>query len=165
MNNVFDDRKDDYYLRIAEVVASRATCSRRNVGCVLVDSIGRIIATGYNGTPRGYPNCTAATPCPGSSCASGEGLDQCEAVHAEQNALMQCPDVENIFTCYTTTSPCVHCVKMLLNTGTMRIVFRELYPQPESEKMWMRQNRLLSTGRRRSWIHLDHLDMILRKKP
>jgi len=132
---------DTYFLRIAEIVASRATCCRRAVGCVLVDHRMRVLATGYNGRPRGWPHCIEA-PCAGAAAPSGEALDACEAIHAEQNALLQCPDVDAIDTCYVTTPPCIHCVKLLLNTGCRRIVCAGDYPHAErSRELWERDGR------------------------
>lgn len=127
--------RDETFLRIAEVLAERSTCKRRAVGCVLTDEYGIIMATGYNGTPRGYEHCIRR-PCEGAMLLSGSGLDLCMATHAEQNALVQCPDVSRIHTCYCTASPCIGCVKMLLNTGCRRVVFREQYPHPDARKLW-----------------------------
>jgi dCMP deaminase len=97
-----------------------------------VNAQGHILATGYNGPPRGFSHCTHESPCAGAVLPSGSGLDACEAVHAEQNALLQCRDVELIETCYVTVSPCVTCVKLLLNTACKRIIFTELYPHAEA---------------------------------
>jgi len=77
--------QDEYFLKMAELVSTRATCARRKVGCVLVNSRKHILATGYNGVASGMPHCIDE-PCPGANYPSGEGLDKCEAIHAEQNA-------------------------------------------------------------------------------
>lgn len=114
------------FLEIADVLARRSTCIRRGVGAVLVDKYHHIIGTGYNGVPRGIDHCISK-PCGGHNHPSGEGLEDCLAIHAEQNALMQCPDVMEIDTLYVTTSPCMHCIKMLLNTNCRVIVFRDEY--------------------------------------
>lgn len=124
------------FIKVAEVIAERGTCARRKVGCVLTDVKGRIIATGYNGPARGLAHCTD-TPCQGANCPSGQGLDKCEAIHAEQNALMQCSNVDQIHACYVTVSPCIHCVKMLMNTGCKLIVFSEEYAHSkEVKELW-----------------------------
>lgn len=128
---------DYYFLRIAQITSTRGTCGRRQVGCVLVDSSRRVLATGYNGSPRGFPHCSRESPCPGLRCAPGTGLEKCIAIHAEQNALLQCRDVDAIHTCYSTASPCIHCTKLLLNTSTTRIVFLEEYPHPEARELWL----------------------------
>lgn len=128
--------RDSYFLEIAQVVSKRATCGRRRVGCVLVNSRNHIIATGYNGVPRNFPHCNDH-PCPGRHCASGTGLDACIATHAEANALLQCGDVDTIDTCYVTASPCTHCTKLLLNTTCRRIVYLEEYPHTTSKELWL----------------------------
>ena len=130
--------KDTWCLRLAALTAERATCARRAVGCVLINSLGHVLATGYNGPPRGFQHCTTDSPCGGAALPSGTGLEFCEAVHAEQNALLQCKDVEFIDTCYVTTAPCVTCVKLLLNTGCRRIVFHDAYPHmAASYELWV----------------------------
>lgn len=134
------ESKEVYFMRIAQVVATRGTCGRRRVGCVLVSHLGHILATGYNGVPRGFPHCTEI-PCEGAKFGSGDALDKCLATHAEQNALLQCPDVERIHTCFSTTSPCIHCVKLLLNTSCIRIIFLEEYPHPDAKILWQKAGR------------------------
>jgi len=137
--------KDVYFLKMAQLVATRSTCARRSVGCVLVDSIGRVLATGYNGRPRGFQHCNEHSPCAGATLPSGTGLDTCEAIHAETNALLQCSNVDRVETCYVTCSPCVSCVKLLLNTSCRRIVFAERYAHDEvARELWERLNRVES---------------------
>lgn len=136
--------KHAYFLEIATTVAKRSTCARRQVGCVLVDSYDQIIATGYNGVAKGLPHCTDS-PCPGASMPSGTGLNVCTALHAECNSLIQCRCINDIVTCYCTASPCVNCIRMLLNTPCRTIVFLEEYPHPESKELWESQGR--------KWIH------------
>ena len=129
--------KDAWSLSLAALVAERATCARRKVGCVLTNELGQVLATGYNGPPRGFQHCTQESPCQGASSPSGTGLELCEAVHAEQNALLQCRDVELIHTCYVTTAPCMTCTKLLLNTGCKIIRFSDDYPHAEaSRELW-----------------------------
>lgn len=135
----------EYFLRMAELVALRGTCARRRVGCVLVNRHNHVLATGYNGVPQGQPHCIDM-PCPGAAHPSGQGLSDCRAVHAEQNALLQCHDVQAILTVYCTASPCITCMRMLANTGVRSIVFRELYPHPEAEEL----ARTAHIG----WIHV-----------
>lgn len=129
--------RTELYLNIASAIAQRATCARRRVGCVLVDVRGRILSTGYNGVPSGWPHCIDS-PCSGAKLPSGTGLDKCEAIHAEQNALLNCPDVNEIHTAYVTDSPCVHCVKLLLNTSCTYIYFLREYPHAEAKALWER---------------------------
>lgn len=127
--------RDETMLQLAETIAKRSTCGRRQVGCVLVDEHGRVLSMGHNGVPRGWQHCTES-PCKGVGLASGSGLDQCVAVHAEQNALLFCSDVMKIQTVYVTASPCISCIKMLMNTSAFRIVFREQYPHDEARELW-----------------------------
>lgn len=122
--------KHQSYLQIADTVKARATCPRRQVGCVLVDKHFHILATGYNGTAKGVAHCTDV-PCEGANAPSGTGLDKCEAIHAEQNALLQCRDVMDIQYAYCTTLPCVHCMKLLMNTSVEAIYFDQPYPNAE----------------------------------
>lgn len=126
MDEIVRPGEDAYFLEIARVVATRSTCPRRSVGCVLVDKNKHILATGYNGVPRGMPHCIDE-PCDGATANSGEHLNKCLSIHAEQNALIQCPDTEAIKTAYVTCSPCMHCVKMLANTSIEHLVFSEMY--------------------------------------
>ena len=132
--------RDDIGLMVALVWAQRGTCARRKVGCLLVDKDHRTLSTGYNGAASGASHCIDA-PCAGAFKSSGTGLDLCEAIHAEANALLYCPDIRLIDTCYTTTSPCVSCVKLLLGTGCQRIVFIERYPHLAAEEWWLRAGR------------------------
>ena len=131
-----------YMMNLAEEVAKRATCDRRSVGCVLADSKGRVLATGYNGVPSGWPHCSEGNYCPGRFAESGSRLDECDAIHAEQNALLQCKDIDGIHTAYCTASPCVTCTKLLINTGCQRIVFLEEYPQPRAQELWKTAGRI-----------------------
>lgn len=126
--------RDDYFIQMAKLVAQRATCARRAVGCVLINSQGHVIATGYNGVCRGADHCIDK-PCPGANAPSGEGLHLCQAIHAEQNALMQCRNINEIHTAYVTASPCIHCVRLLANTSVKRIIFAEEYPHAESQRV------------------------------
>ena len=79
--------KDEYYLDIAIAVSKRSTCLRRHYGCVIVkDDV--IVATGYNGSPRGEVNCCDCGVCQRADAERYSGYEQCPAVHAEQNALL-----------------------------------------------------------------------------
>lgn len=79
--------------------------------------------------------------CSGAESLSGTNLDGCEAIHAEQNALLQCPDVYEIDTAYVTASPCMTCTKLLLNTNCRRIVFLEEYPHVSARALWENAGR------------------------
>lgn len=143
---------DQWALALAAVTAQRSTCLRRQVGCVLLDRHHRVIATGYNGVARGQVHCNEAegarypNACPGAFSPSGTNLDGCHAIHAEANALLQVHDPFDVQTCYCTASPCISCVKLLLNTGARRLVFLETYPHPEAQELWEADSDRL-------WVH------------
>lgn len=123
-------------MRMASLVSTRSACVSRQVGCVLTNGRNHVLATGYNGPASGLPHCT--------SChrASGKDLDRCPATHAEQNALLQCHDVHEIETAYITASPCVHCIKLLLNTSCRQIVFLDEYPGSDwCRDLWIKCGR------------------------
>jgi dCMP deaminase len=148
--------KDQLFSDMARLVATRSTCFRRAVGCVLVNGRGHVLSTGYNGVAAGQPHCSEGSNddgvvgrlvyknlCGGAKAKSGQGLDLCEAIHAEQNALLQCRDVYQIDTVYVTTSPCMTCVKLLLNTSCHRIVYIEEYTQGDSPmRLWTATGRV-----------------------
>lgn len=140
--------RDEVYLVMALVIAARGTCARRKVGCVFVDADGFVLSMGYNGVASGRTHCTDV-PCPGAHHASGQGLDTCEAIHAEQNAILRLPDPRRLHTAYVTVSPCVSCVKLLLGTSCQRIVFAEQYPHSDAEAWWR------SAGR--EWVAMPEL--------
>jgi dCMP deaminase len=119
---------DKYFLNIAEVVAQRGTCVRRKVGCVLVDSNNHIVATGYNGVAKKFPHCIDQ-PCEGADYPSGEGLDKCEAIHAELNAFLQLRSDDTSLSMYTTTTPCRECTKVICNSHVKRVVSISQYSQ------------------------------------
>lgn len=153
-------------MAMAVVTAQRATCARRSVGAVFLNERGHVIATGYNGVAAGQPHCNEVVElgadyydwgsgvkaptrmvkimphaCSGACAPSGTNLDGCEAIHAEQNALLQCRDVYSIDTAYVTASPCMTCTKLLLNTGCRSIVFLEDYPHSAAKDLWERSGR------------------------
>ena len=137
---------DEIAMEIAYVWSKRSTCLRRSVGCVLLDAKGRILSTGYNGVARGLPHCNESlvvgvypNACSGSGSASGTNLDGCQAIHAEQNALIACWDPDAIEAAICTTAPCLTCVKMLAQTGCQRIVYSEEYPHTEAQTYWVKQ--------------------------
>ncbi len=124
---------DTYFLRIAQLVATRATCLRRTVGAVIVRD-KRILATGYNGAPNGVPHCFEL---PGGCLReamhipSGQRQELCRGLHAEQNAILQASAFGVSLKgseIYVTHQPCVTCAKMLINAGITRVVFIGSYP-------------------------------------
>ena len=122
---------DEYFMSIAELVAERSTCLRRQVGAVLVKN-RRILATGYNGAPGGVVHCAEVGCLRGKmGIASGERHELCRGVHAEQNALIQAATFGvsvSGATIYTTHQPCFICTKMLINAKIEKIVYKKEYP-------------------------------------
>ncbi len=129
---------DEYFMQIAELVSSRSTCLRRQVGAILVKD-RRIIATGYNGAPTRVSHC-AEVGCLRQQLAipSGERHEICRGIHAEQNGIIQAA-LHGVSTqgavLYCTPQPCVQCAKMLINAGVERIVFRGGYPDPLAREL------------------------------
>ena len=119
---------DAYYLAMLKLVAMRSTCARRAVGAIIVDEKNRVLSTGYNGVPSGFPHCTE-TPCAGALDESGD-TRRCMAVHAEQNALLQCSRLDLAHTMFVSCSPCVICAKMIANTSIKRVMCLEVYADP-----------------------------------
>jgi dCMP deaminase len=128
-----------YFLTITRNVAERSTCTRAKVGAVIVRD-KNILATGYNGAPAGMPHCldvgcliyTSRTP-------SGENEENCfRTIHAEINAIAQAAkngasirDAD----IYITHTPCIHCVKVLINTGIRRIFYEREYKRATIEEL------------------------------
>lgn len=129
---------DQYFMEITNLVSRRSTCLRRQVGAVLVKD-RQILATGYNGPPRGLPHCDEV------GCLrelkgipSGERHELCRGLHAEQNAIIQAANHGVAIggaTLYSTTHPCVICTKMIVNAGIQRVVYREGYADELSREM------------------------------
>lgn len=140
-----------YFMGIAYAVAARADCTRRQVGCVIVDQDNRIIATGYNGSPPGEPGCLTdgacprgkhfpngrpgidppvvcycghAWPCP-QYAAPGSSYDTgagaCTSLHAEQNALLFARASVKGCTMYVTAVPCDGCRRMITGAGITEV--------------------------------------------
>lgn len=122
---------DEYFLRIARIVALRSNCVKRKVAAIIVRD-RRIISTGYNGTPRGVANCNQGG-CPrcNGMAASGTRLDECLCSHGEENAIVQAAyhgiSIKDSVL-YTTLSPCLQCTKMIINAGIREVVFNGHYP-------------------------------------
>ena len=118
---------EDYFLQLADLVASRSTCLRRQVGAVLVRD-ERIIATGYNGAPRGIQHSLEAG-CLREKMGipSGERYELCRGVHAEQNAIINAA-YYGVSTkgavLYCTNQPCLICARMIINAGIIKVVHR-----------------------------------------
>jgi len=144
-------------LDIAAILAKRGTCARRQVGCVLTDSNGCIISGGYNGVPAGALHCTDE-PCEGAKNTSGSNtsLYTCEAIHAEQNALMRV-DKDKVWSCYVTCSPCIQCVKLLITVDCIEIIFSEKSSHhDEAKAYWEKYNENVVYGLNPTWRHVPN---------
>ena len=122
---------DAYFMTIAQEVATRSNCLKRKVAALLVKD-GRIISTGYNGTPRHTKNCyQGGCPRCNSVGPSGQGLAECYCSHGEENAIVQAAYhgiAIKDSTLYTTFSPCLLCTKMIINAGVVEVVYNQDYP-------------------------------------
>lgn len=125
----------EYFMSLALLAASRSTCLRRQVGALAV--LGkRVLATGYNGPPSGISHCGESAedrPCLRTALdiPSGERLDLCHAVHAEQNVMIQAARYGIALAgcdIYCTHMPCFTCAKMLVNMGVVAIYYMHAYP-------------------------------------
>jgi dCMP deaminase len=126
---------DNYFIEIAKVVSSRATCLRRKYGAVIVkDRV--IVSTGYNGSPRGIANCIDTGKCTRQelNIPSGERYELCEAVHAEQNAIINAPPERRIGAAiyiagfeedrsFANGKPCKLCERMIRNAQILEIIY------------------------------------------
>ena len=130
---------DEYFMQMAELTAQRSTCLRRQVGAIIVKE-KHIIATGYNGAPKGLPHCEELGGCLREKLEipSGERHELCRALHAEQNAIIQAATLGQSIegaTIYITHQPCIICAKMIISAGISRIVIRRGYPDEMSRGM------------------------------
>ena len=130
---------DEYFMQMAELTAQRSTCLRRQVGAIIVKE-KHIIATGYNGAPKGLPHCEELGGCLREKLEipSGERHELCRALHAEQNAIIQAATLGQSIegaTIYITHQPCIICAKMIINAGISRSVIRRGYPDEMSRGM------------------------------
>ena len=126
--------KDEYYLDIARAVAKRSTCLRRQYGAVIVKN-DEIVATGYNGAPRGVTDCLTTGECwrEKHRVPHGERYEACISVHAEQNAIISAARSEMIGAKMYLAgfgsgieigdpAPCVLCARMIVNAGIDEVV-------------------------------------------
>ncbi|MEA2104374.1 MAG: cytidine/deoxycytidylate deaminase family protein [Candidatus Cloacimonadota bacterium] len=137
---------NEYFMKIAQLVSTRSTCLRRKVGAVIVRD-NQILATGYNGAPKGVPHC-AETGCLREKLhiPSGERHEICRGVHAEQNAIIQAAvngvSIRNA-TIYCTHQPCSICAKMIINAEIEAIVIGEEYPDALAREMISNTNIMM----------------------
>lgn len=137
---------DEYFMSIAQVVASRSNCVKRKVAALIVKD-RRIVSTGYNGTPRGTKNCNEGG-CPrcNSLAASGTSLEECFCSHGEENAITQAAYHGTSLkgsTLYSTFSPCLLCTKMIINAGITEVVYNHEYPLSETSVALLKEAGVL----------------------
>ncbi|HEY7416365.1 MAG TPA: dCMP deaminase family protein [Ktedonobacteraceae bacterium] len=130
-----------YYMTIAESVATRSSCIRRQVGAILVAD-HHIVSTGYNGTPSRTKNCNEGG-CPrcSSTTPSLDGYERCLCVHAEQNTIALAARhgaVTNATTMYVTLRPCLSCLKIAIQAGIQQIVYKSTFDYEASESDYHR---------------------------
>ncbi|MEM2083473.1 MAG: cytidine/deoxycytidylate deaminase family protein [Nitrososphaerota archaeon] len=134
---------DEYFMEMAKLISKRSTCLRRKVGALLVKD-KRVLATGYNGAPKGLPHCSEV------GCMrekldvpAGERQELCRGLHAEQNCIIQAA----VFgvstkgaTLYTTHFPCSICAKMIINAEISEIVYEEDYDDELAKELLKEAN-------------------------
>ncbi|MCX6665880.1 MAG: cytidine/deoxycytidylate deaminase family protein [Euryarchaeota archaeon] len=134
---------DEYFMEMAHVVSKRSTCIRRKVGALLVKD-KHILCTGYNGAPKGLSHCSdVGCLREEQNIPPGERHELCRGLHAEQNAIIQAAvfgvSVKGSVL-YCTNTPCVVCVKMLINAGVEEIIYSGEYPDDLARKILKESN-------------------------
>ncbi|MEA1972757.1 MAG: cytidine/deoxycytidylate deaminase family protein [Candidatus Cloacimonadota bacterium] len=130
----------NYFMDMAYLISSRATCLRRSVGALLVKN-NQVISTGYNGAPKNVPHC-AQTGCLREqlNVKSGERHELCRGVHAEQNAIIQAAlngtSIKGA-ELYCTTHPCSICAKMIINAEIRKVYISQDYNDKLAKKMFI----------------------------
>lgn len=130
---------DQYFMTITRQVAERSTCTRAKVGAVIVRD-KNILATGYNGAPAGMPHCTdVGCLIYESKTPNGDTEQNCfRTIHAEMNAIAQAAKNGAIIkdaAIYITHTPCIHCLKVLVNTGIKEIYYEKAYKLQTLEEL------------------------------
>lgn len=128
---------DAYFMRLADLAALRSNCMKRRVGCVVVRG-NRVVATGYNGTPRSLTNCNEGG-CPRCNQGQGSGaaLSTCLCLHAEENALLEAGRDRitgaghDRGVLYCNTCPCLTCLIKIVQSGIGEVVFAQSYSMDE----------------------------------
>ena len=133
---------DAYFMQIAHLVNTRATCPRRSVGALLVRD-RRILATGYNGAPQGLAHCPEGGQhhdWPVGCMRAGHCI---RSLHAEQNVMLQAAKIGipcEGATLYVTCQPCNACAKMAINAGIVRVIYEGDYPDEFSKDLFREAN-------------------------
>jgi len=128
---------DYYFMNVAQEVAKRSNCVKQRVGAIIIKD-GRILSTGYNGTPKGIDNCFKGGVCErcDNNFNQGEALDKCICIHAEENAIVEigrraCQGA----TLYTTCYPCLMCTKLIVQVELKEIVYLFEYNSEATAKL------------------------------
>ncbi len=150
---------DEYFLKMAFLVAERSTCLRHHVGAIIIKD-RHVLTTGYNGAARNMDDCLKLGCLRNQlNIASGERHEICRAIHAEQNAIIQA-GVHGVTidggTVYCTHPPCIICAKMIVNAGIKRVVTCGEYPDDFNLVM----NLLEQAGVR--FDRINHPDMVIK---
>lgn len=130
---------DTYFMKLATLAASRSNCMKRRVGCVIVREC-RVIATGYNGTPRHLTNCFHGG-CPRCNDGDSKNLHTCLCLHAEENALLEAgrDRVGQNATLYCDTCPCLTCSVKIVQTGITEVVYSQTYRMDDASFKVLRE--------------------------
>ena len=120
---------NDYFMNMAFLASTRATCDRKHVGAILALQ-NRVVATGYNGSPSGLPHCDDV----GHLLKNIEGRDSCiRTLHAESNAIDNAGPKAANCALYTTVIPCYDCAKRIINAGICAVYYHEYYESRSTE--------------------------------
>lgn len=137
---------DSYFMRLADLAALRSNCMKRRVGCVIVKD-NRVVATGYNGTPRHLTNCNEGG-CPrcNQGQGSGAGLLTCLCLHAEENALLEAGRdriAGDNSILYCNTCPCLTCSIKIVQLGIKHVVYAQSYSMDEESHRVMSEAKIV----------------------
>lgn len=138
---------EDYFMNLAENIANRSTCVRKQVGCIITRE-NYILATGYNGALPKHPECIDLGCLRDQlKIPSGTQKHICRAMHAEQNAVAAAARNGIMLkgsTCYVTLFPCVNCAKTLIMAGITKVVVKEKGKSQEAFKLFKQSNVIVS---------------------
>ena len=121
---------DKHYLEMAAIWAKNSYCKRRKVGALIVKD-KMIISDGFNGTPEGFEN----------ECEDSSGITKGYVLHAEANAITKVAKSGNNSlgaTMYVTSSPCIECAKLIIQSGIKRVVYLDEYHSNEGIELLQR---------------------------
>lgn len=134
---------DEYFLNLADMVSNRSTCLRLKVGCVIVAEDNRVLATGYNGSPKGLSHCLD------DGCLMNEENRCVRTIHAEVNAILTVDSLarKNAIL-YCTHEPCENCTKIIIQSGIKKVVFRNHYTKINPNTRYF--NKFID------WVHIPN---------